>query len=265
MKVWTRSFLFVMVLAIGVAASANEDIQGKNTNVGTGAEEVHSVMAIKASDAEVPGTSAKPGSGEGDGTSGQTVTASVSAPAEGKGVPASDEEAYRIGALLSLTGPKAAVGFSHMKTIKRLQDRVNMKGGIHGRPLLIVDLDEIKQGADGVVIPKDSLTDTRGAPATAVSNAVSLIHEHHVSAIIGPSLHQTTLSIMDTAAKEKTAFVSLAPNIPPTDEEKKWVFHAGVAEAVSSIIDALGTVGNDREKIREYLADRLGAERELCD
>ena len=49
---------------------------------------------------------------------------------------------YELNAILPLTGPFAFFGQASQKTMTLVQDRVNKTGGIHGRPLHIVFLDD---------------------------------------------------------------------------------------------------------------------------
>lgn len=129
------------------------------------------------------------------------------------------KDSYRIGGLFSVTGPTSFLGDPEKKSLQMAIDEINAQGGIDGHMLEAV------------------IRDTEGIPDKAVLGANELISNEKVLAIIGPSLTQTTLSIVPLVEKEKIPLISCAAGIEITEPVKPWVFKTAQSDvlAVSAI------------------------------
>lgn len=143
----------------------------------------------------------------------RTILAFVLAAALAAPIQASAQEAYKIGAIFSITGPGSSLGIPERDTALMLEGEINAKGGIKGpdgktRPLKIVIYD-------------DASDETK-----AVLAAKKLIDEDKVTAIVGTTLSGTSLAILDTVQKAEVPLVSCAAAIKIVEPvaERKWVF-----------------------------------------
>lgn len=131
------------------------------------------------------------------------------------------KEPYKIGGLFAVTGPTSFLGDPEKKSLQMAIDEINAQGGIDGHMLEAV------------------IRDTEGIPDKTVLGANELISNEKVLAIIGPSLTQTTLSIVPLAEKEKVPLISCAAGIEITEPVKPWVFKTAQSDvlAVSTIYE----------------------------
>ena len=98
----------------------------------------------------------------------------------------------RIGAVLSVTGPASCIGEPERNTMEMEVEKINAAGGVLGRPLELVILDD-ESDVNKAVLAADRL-----------------IRKERVSAILGPSISGNTLAIMPKAAAAKVPLVSCA-------------------------------------------------------
>ncbi|CAG1019652.1 Leucine-, isoleucine-, valine-, threonine-, and alanine-binding protein [Burkholderiaceae bacterium] len=119
---------------------------------------------------------------------------------------AAAQEAIRIGAFLSVTGPAAFLGDPELKTLELYVDRFNAEGGVLGRKLQLVAYD------DG------------GDAEKARTFAKRLIEQDKVDIIVGGSTTGTTMAAVPLAEQAGTPFVSLAGAVVIVEPVKKWVF-----------------------------------------
>lgn len=115
----------------------------------------------------------------------------------------------RIGVVVSATGPAATLGIPARNTLVMLEEQVNRRGGVAGRPVQFIIID-------------DASDTTRAVRAT-----LRLIQEDQVLAIIGTSTTPASLAMIDPVAAAGIAMVSLAANLEivyPVDEKRRWVF-----------------------------------------
>ncbi|HSE94049.1 MAG TPA: ABC transporter substrate-binding protein [Methylomirabilota bacterium] len=141
------------------------------------------------------------------------ITALLTAALTATAAPALGEEAYRIGAIFSITGPGSSLGIPERDTALMLEADINGRGGVKGpdgkaRPLKIVVYDD---GSD---------------ETKAVLAAKKLIDEDKVVAIVGTTLSGTSLAILDTVQKAEVPMISCAAaaKIVEPAAERKWVF-----------------------------------------
>jgi branched-chain amino acid transport system substrate-binding protein len=132
----------------------------------------------------------------------------------GWGVPAAyAQEAYKIGAIFSITGPGSSLGIPERDTALMVEAEVNAKGGV--------------KGPDGKLHPlKLVIYDDASDETKAVLAAKKLIDEDKVTAIVGTTLSGTSLAILDTVQKAEVPLVSCAAaaKIVEPAAERKWVF-----------------------------------------
>jgi branched-chain amino acid transport system substrate-binding protein len=132
----------------------------------------------------------------------------------GWGVPtATAQEAYKVGAIFSITGPGSSLGLPERDTALMIEADVNAKGGV--------------KGPDGKLHPlKLVIYDDASDETKAVLAAKKLIDEDKVTAIVGTTLSGTSLAILDTVQKAEVPLVSCAAaaKIVEPVAERKWVF-----------------------------------------
>ena len=83
-------------------------------------------------------------------------------------IPQAQAEPIKIGALLSTTGTLGALGTDALPAVQIFVDETNAAGGINGRPLQVVHVDD------------------ESKPEQAVSGAKRLIQQDKVVAVLGP-------------------------------------------------------------------------------
>jgi branched-chain amino acid transport system substrate-binding protein len=114
----------------------------------------------------------------------------------------------RIGVVVSTTGPAASLGIPERDTFVMLQERINAEGGIAGRPVQFVILDDA--------------SDT----TQAVRNTRRLVDEG-VVAIVGTTTTPASLGMLPVVAEAGVPKISLAASkdiIHPVDAQRFWSF-----------------------------------------
>ncbi len=147
------------------------------------------------------------------------------------------QEAYKIGAIFSITGPGSSLGIPERDTALMIEADVNAKGGIKGP--------DGKMHPLKLVIYDDASDETR-----AVLAAKKLIDEDRVTAIVGTTLSGTSLAIVDTVQKAEMPLVSCAAAIKIVEPaaERKWVFKTPQSDhlIVGVLVDYLKAKGLTR-------------------
>jgi len=137
-------------------------------------------------------------------------------------------EPYKIGAIVDISGPAASLGEPERDTLRMLADELNARGGIDGRPVDLIILDN------------------KSLETEAVLAAKRLI-DQGVLAIIGCSASGTSLAIVDTVQKANVPQISMAASAlivePVTD--RQWVFKTAqsdimVANKIAAYLAANG-------------------------
>ena len=149
-------------------------------------------------------------------------------------IQASAQEAYKIGAIFSITGPGSSLGIPERDTALMLDGELNAKGGV--------------KGPDGKMHPvKIVIYDDASDETKAVLAAKKLIDEDKVTAIIGTTLSGTSLAILDTVQKAEVPLVSCAAAIKIVEPvaERKWVFKTPQSDylIVGVLVDHLKAKG----------------------
>jgi branched-chain amino acid transport system substrate-binding protein len=143
---------------------------------------------------------------------------------------ATAQEAYKIGAIFSITGPGSSLGIPERDTALMVEAEVNAKGGV--------------KGPDGKMHPlKLVIYDDASDETKAVLAAKKLIDEDRVTAVVGTTLSGTSLAIVDTVQKAEMPLVSCAAaaKIVEPVAERKWVFKTPQSDAliVGVLVDYL--------------------------
>ncbi|HZR14961.1 MAG TPA: ABC transporter substrate-binding protein [Acidimicrobiia bacterium] len=112
-----------------------------------------------------------------------------SSSSKSSGIPAGD---IKIGALLTLNGPLAAIGTSQKVNDAALVDALNATGGIAGHPVKLIALND------------------QGDPATAVAAAQQLVSDH-VAGVIYAGTSATVTQTVPVFMKSKVPVVMLDP------------------------------------------------------
>ena len=108
-----------------------------------------------------------------------------------------------VGVTVSATGPAASLGIPEKNTIALLPATLG------GQKVNYIVLDDASDGT------------------LAVSNTRKLITEHKVDILIGSTTTPNSLAMIDAAAENQTAMISMAASariIEPQDAKKRWVF-----------------------------------------
>ncbi|SDB57016.1 branched-chain amino acid transport system substrate-binding protein [Desulfonatronum thiosulfatophilum] len=120
--------------------------------------------------------------------------------------PVSAAQPIKIGAIVSATGPASFLGEPERNTLIMLQDQINARGGLLGRPLEVIIYD------DETEVNK------------AVGAANRLLSRDRVVAAIGATTSGNTLAIMPRFTSAKIPLVSMAAAERIVKPINPWVF-----------------------------------------
>ncbi|MBI4319100.1 MAG: ABC transporter substrate-binding protein [Chloroflexi bacterium] len=115
-------------------------------------------------------------------------------------------EPIRLGAILALSGPASNIGVAERDSLMLLEDIINGKDGVRGRPVKFI------------------VYDSGGDEGQAVEAARKLIEEDEVVAIIGPSTDAEALAMVDAVEKGRITNVSLASAAQLVRPVRPWIF-----------------------------------------
>ncbi len=121
---------------------------------------------------------------------------------------AADEKApFRIGAILSTTGPIAGVGIPERDGALLAQKFINSKGGVNGRPIELL------------------IEDDASNPDTAVTRANALVRSSQVQALIGSTGLASTVAIGGLTDPIKLPHVALSGIGPAIEFKRTCLVH----------------------------------------
>jgi branched-chain amino acid transport system substrate-binding protein len=130
-----------------------------------------------------------------------------------------------VGGIFSITGPQSYLGEPQRNTIEMVVEEINAKGGINGNKVVAVVYDD------------------EGDANKARLNATKLMDKDKATAIIGPSLTPTSMSIIPITQPAKVPLISCAAGISITSpaNERPFVFKTAQTDqlAVSRIYQYL--------------------------
>jgi branched-chain amino acid transport system substrate-binding protein len=159
----------------------------------------------------------------GCGSTGQAGTNSGSAVASASTTPSGDPIVF--GAVVSTTGPAAPLGEPERNAIQLLEKTINAAGGVIGRPLKIVILDD------------------QSNPKEAVTAANRLLQQEKAVALIGASTSSCTLAIKPIATKAGVPLMAMAAANSITDEAPmEWVWRVAPKDDLA-VMRALKYIG----------------------
>ena len=121
---------------------------------------------------------------------------------------------FKIGVILSLSGPSAPLGQSEQRSINLLSQQLKKQGGINGTPVEFLVLDD------------------ESDPSKANIAASKLIEQEKVCAILGCSSTGSTLAIIPTAEKQMIPVIAMAAGTQVTHPPRKWVFSVAPSDAL---------------------------------
>jgi branched-chain amino acid transport system substrate-binding protein len=124
------------------------------------------------------------------------------------------QEAIKIGALFSTSGPGAFLGVPEERGARLKVDEINKSGGINGRKVELV------------------VYDTEGNTGKAAQLARRLIDSDHVVAIIGPSSSGESLQVLPIANETKTPLIAHAGTEKMTSPVTPYVFNTPPTDRV---------------------------------
>ena len=121
----------------------------------------------------------------------------------------------RLGAVLSVTGPASFLGEPEKNTIQMEADKINAAGGVLGRPLEVVILDD-ETDVNKAVLATDRL-----------------IKKERVSAILGPTTSGNSLAVMGKAAAAKVPLISCSAAEKITKPVNPFVFKVAPSDRLA--------------------------------
>ncbi len=131
-----------------------------------------------------------------------------------------------IGAIVSATGPGAALGEQERNTLKMQQDLINAAGGVLGRPLEIV------------------IEDDKSDPKEAVTAANKLLQQDKAVALIASTISSSTLAVKEIAAQKGVPQMAMAAANDITDKPPfEWIWRTPQKDALA-VERALGYIAN---------------------
>jgi len=122
------------------------------------------------------------------------------------GLAAAQSDTVKIGAVLSVTGPASFLGEPEKNTVQMMVDQVNAAGGVIGKKLEVVILDDE--------------TDVN----KAVLGAQRLVRMDKVVAVMGPTTSGNTLAIMQNVAAAEVPMISFSAAEKIVSPVNPWIF-----------------------------------------
>jgi len=117
-------------------------------------------------------------------------------------------EPYVVGGIFSISGPASYLGEPERNSLEMVAEAVNAQGGINGHPLKLV------------------IYDDEGDVTKARLHATKLAQDKNCLAVIGPSVTDTSMAVLEITQKAKLPLISCAAGIGITApaQERAWVF-----------------------------------------
>ncbi len=121
-----------------------------------------------------------------------------------------------IGAIVSATGPGAALGEQERNTLKMQQDLINAAGGVLGRPLTIV------------------IEDDKSDPKEAVTAANKLLQQDKAVALIASTISSSALAVKPITAQKGIPQIAMAAANDITDKAPiDWIWRTPQKDALA--------------------------------
>ena len=137
----------------------------------------------------------------------------------------SSDDAIKIGANFELSGPVASYGQSNMKGVQLAVDEINANGGIDGKQIELIKVDNKSEAAE------------------ATNAAIKLINQDKVTAIIGASTSGNTVAQAQIANDNQTVLLTpsgTSPNVTVNDNGKvnEFVFRTSFIDPFQGTVAA---------------------------
>jgi branched-chain amino acid transport system substrate-binding protein len=165
-------------------------------------------------------------SGCGGSSSTQSTQGAPGTTAAGAVAPTGDPVV--VGAIVSATGPGAALGEQERNTLQMMEKLINSQGGVLGRPLKIV------------------IEDDKSDPKEAVTAANRLIDQEKAVALIAATISSSTLAVKEIAASKSIPQMAMAAANDITGKAPmEWIWRTppkdalAVARALTYVTDTL--------------------------
>jgi len=129
--------------------------------------------------------------------------------------PAGAADPIRLGAVLSVTGPASFLGEPEKNTILMEVDKINAAGGVLGRPVEVVILDD-ETDVNKAVLAVDRL-----------------IKKENVAAILGPTTSGNSLAVMGKAAAAKIPLISCSAAEKITKPVNPYVYKVAPSDRLA--------------------------------
>jgi len=126
-----------------------------------------------------------------------------------------EKEVYKIGAVLSLSGPAAPLGQPEQRSLMLLEKQINADGGVDGHQVSFI------------------IEDDESEPAKANTAVTKLINQDEVAAIIGGSTTGSTLAMAEVTEKSQVPQVCCAGGTKVTQPVKKYVYRTPPSDAMA--------------------------------
>lgn len=145
--------------------------------------------------------------------------------AGGNGSGSSSDDVIKIGANFELSGPVASYGQSNMKGVELAVDEINANGGIDGKQIKLIKVDNKSEAAE------------------ATNAAIKLTSQDKVTAIIGASTSGNTVAQAQIANDNQTVLLTpsgTSPNVTVNDDGKvnEFVFRTSFIDPFQGTVAA---------------------------
>ncbi len=122
---------------------------------------------------------------------------------------------YKIGAVLSLSGPAAPLGVPEQNALKMLENELNSGEGVEGHKVEFI------------------IEDDESDPAKAKAAITKLITQEKVSAMIGSSSTGATLAMVPVAESSQVTLVCCSAGTAITKPVKKYIFRTPPTDSMA--------------------------------
>ncbi|MBI4279050.1 MAG: ABC transporter substrate-binding protein [Armatimonadetes bacterium] len=121
---------------------------------------------------------------------------------------AAQGEPIHVGVIVDITGPASSLGIPERDTVAMLQEEINRRGGVRGRPFVLTVLDGQSRETETLLAAK------------------RLMEQERIYALICCTQSGTSLAILDTMQKARIPMMSLAASIRIVEpaRDRFWVF-----------------------------------------
>ena len=148
-------------------------------------------------------------------------------------------QAYKLGAVLSLTGGASFIGEDQRSTLEMMTDALNAKGGINGRKVEMIIYDDASD------------------PTKAVTALRRLHEQDNVAAVIGGGISGNVLAMIPFTEKARIPQLAPAASGKISQPPKEWVFQYCNTDVQSISLALQFLKGRNINKIA-MLADSTG-------